>query len=149
MEALATAGTFITENAGTIGAVTQGVGLIGQVVGGVQANNYNATVTKQKAAAAQQRFDIEERQIRARARQDLGKAENLIGASGLSGSSGTPLDLLIESAYRGELNAMNARNGGQLESTTLKNQASLYKSRNFGTIFGGLGEAGGIISRFL
>jgi len=94
--------------------------------------------------------DLKAGQYEADARRERGKAEAMIGASGVSGSSGSPLELLIQSAYNAELNTENIRRGGQIESDSLNRQSRLYRGRNTGEIVGGLGRVGGgLVSSFL
>jgi hypothetical protein len=59
-------------------------------------------------------------------------------AAGLDISSGTPNELLLDSAYNAELNALNIRKQGRFNADYYKTQARRSKAQIPGMIFGGL-----------
>jgi hypothetical protein len=59
-------------------------------------------------------------------------------AAGLDIASGTPNELLLDSAYNAELNALNIRKQGRFNSDYYKTMARRSKAQIPGMIFGGL-----------
>lgn len=148
--AAATGATVAGLSAAAWGGIAAGAGVIGSVVSSMQSNNANADAAKVESKQAQINADLQAQQYDQNARRERSRAEAMIGASGVSSTSGSPLELLIHSAYNAELNKENIKRGGQIESNSLNRQASLYRGRNAGELVGGLGRVGGgIVSSFL
>jgi hypothetical protein len=84
------------------------------------AANFNAYVAGVNADAATQQATEEERQQRVNASQQIGQARANYGASGVSGSTGSALDVLQKSAENAELDALQIRHAGEMKSWAYK-----------------------------
>lgn len=101
------------------------IGSIYQGEANAAAANYNAQVAQQNAAIArQQGVAAVEAQQRDAARSQ-GRAIALYGASGVSGDSGSPLDVLADSARMAELDKLTLQYNAELRATGYDQQASL------------------------
>lgn len=108
------------------GTLVSAMGAIQQGNAAAAAADYNARLAEQNATIATQQAAEKERQQRILARKQIGSARAAYGASGVT-MEGSPLDVLEESAYNSELDALTLRYGGQIESMGLRNQAALER----------------------
>ena len=102
----------------------------------VQQSEQNAAMAratrKQRETEAAQAADaamFEERQHRRRIAILLGKQQAIFAASGVDPSSGSPLVQQIDLIKQGEIEALNIRAGGSLESSERMFEAGLAKYR--------------------
>ena len=84
---------------------------------------YNATVSQQKAQA-------DEATQRRRAGALLGTARANVGASGVE-LSGSPLDVIANSAAEAELDALNIRYGGSINAQRSRLQGDMARSQSY------------------
>lgn len=84
---------------------------------------YNATVAQQKAQA-------DEATQRRRTNALLSTARANVGASGIE-LSGSPLDVIANSAAEAELDALNIRYGGQITAQRERLQGSVARSQSY------------------
>ncbi len=107
-------------------------------------SNYNATVTTQEG-------QIVEQQVRQAGARSIGQMRANIGASGLS-SDGSALDILQESAYNAEMDALNTRYnyatkaqayrmGGELQGMEAKNDKTAGINNAASILMSGYGKA--------
>lgn len=92
-------------------AVGTGISAIGQVSAGnaaMQTARTNADIITERAAIAESEQRQQDRTI-------LARAHALVGASGVE-LTGSPLDVMAESARQAELNALYIRRGGVLDA---------------------------------
>lgn len=85
---------------------------------------YNAQLAEQNAVLAGQQAAEEERRFRVASRKQLGAMRAAYSASGVE-LEGTPMDVLAESAYVAELDALTIRRGGEASAAALQSQATL------------------------
>lgn len=127
-----------------------GTGL--QVYGMVQAGKdqdrierQNAKSAEAAAADASRRGAIEEDEHRNRVRALLGSQRATFGANNVDSNTGSPLGLLVETATRGELDALTIRNNAARESFGLKTEAKNARARGAAAkksgMFGGAATA--------
>jgi hypothetical protein len=90
------------------------------------ASNYNAVVDAQKSESALQQAGLNEEQQRRRSAMALGAAAAGLSESGI-GLDGSGGNMFKQSAQNAELDALNIRYGGKLQSLGYKNQAVLDK----------------------
>lgn len=140
--------TGATTGAATTGAATYGGLTLGEWAQlGASAINTASQISQASASAAQDE-SLAKSAIR-RARSDefanrrnsakvIAKQQAGAAAAGLDIGSGTPLELLMDSAYNAELNALNIRKAGQFESDYYKTRARRSKASIPGLAFGGL-----------
>ena len=92
-------------------------------------NKQNIAFAEAEALQATHKAKIEEGVYRANAARDLARQEAVSAASGVDISSGTPMDILLESAYNMERNAQLIKYGGQIATANAKAQADAYRRR--------------------
>lgn len=108
-----------------IGAAVQAVGAIqagkaqqAEANARAQANQYNAKVKEMNAQIARTQANAREEQQRRKGRQVLGAQRAGIAQAGI-GFGGSALDIMEQSADTAELDALNIRYEGELQSTGL------------------------------
>lgn len=89
-----------------------------------QAENYNATVEQQNANAAEGAASANERAQRMSNDQQMGMERARVGESG-GGYTGTNVGVLAQNGANLELNALNTRYQGQMQSRGLLAQGTL------------------------
>jgi len=97
-------------------AVGTAVSVMGQIQQGKQANKisqYNAAVAQQNAEATRQSYQYQADQKRAESEKTLARQRALYGKAGVE-LSGTPLDLMAETASEYEMDALMLEREGKL-----------------------------------
>jgi len=84
---------------------------------------------------------MESRQRRASA-MDISAGAAGYGASGVR-MEGSPLDIMEQSAYNAELDALTTRWKGQVEATNYRNEAAMARASGRNALIGGFINAGG------
>jgi hypothetical protein len=92
--------------------------------GQAQADEYNAEIDRQNAVAAQQQANAREEAQRRVARQALGEQRAALSQAGI-GLSGSAADIYRQSATNAELDALNIRYEGGLQTRGLLAQSEL------------------------
>lgn len=133
-------GTFaIGQTLTTVGALAGIGGAIAQSRGEQQAAQYNSAQAKLEAAA-------EESRRRREGSRELGRIRAAISKSGVT-AEGSPLLALVESAAEVELDAQNARWGGEVQSGYYQTQAAAARRALPYTVGASLLKAGSQIGR--
>lgn len=104
--------------------------------------SYNAKVAEASAKAAQDKAAYDEALHRERVRKLLSSQQAAYGASGVQGSSGSPLLTELDTTRQGELDALAIRYGGAIESAQAMNRAAGYRSEGQSALTGGMISAG-------
>jgi len=151
----------------TIGSTLMGaMGQIQQGKAAQQAANYNAQVARMNAELADRRAQDalergreEEQKQRRQTAQLIGKQQVAMAANGLDLSFGSPLDLIVDTAVMGELDALTIRKNAYREEQDLRQQGNNFRSEAemqrlagknakrqsifaaAGTVLGGFGDA--------
>lgn len=120
-----------------LGAVSVGSalgvgGALMSAVGALQAGANADRVGQYNAAAAQQQAAADEATQRRRANALLGQARANAGASGIE-LSGSPLEVIANSAAEAELDALNIRYGGQVRAERSRIEGSVARSQSYTT----------------
>lgn len=125
----------------SVGAFEQGNASAAAASYNQKISNYNATVTTQQG-------QIVEQQVRQASARNLGQQRANIGASGLS-SDGSALDVLQESAYNAEMDALNTRYNyaTKAQSYRMEGQLQGMQSENDKTA-GGLNASSILLSGY-
>lgn len=113
-------------------AAGSGLSLYGAWKGGQEAKsagNYNARVLEYAADDAINRGNVEAADIKTKTKRLIGAQRANLAASGADVSSGTALELQVESAGMGELDALRALNNAQREASGLKSEANLARKQ--------------------
>lgn len=152
-------------------AASTAMGAYGQIQAGnaaqkaATANNaiaqQNAIVSDRLAANAEERGRIAEQQQRMKTSALMGRQQAVLAAKGIDISSGTPLDILAQSAEYGEMDALttrynfaqeaagyrqqasNQRFGGQMALFEGKNAKTASRWQAMGTLVSGAGKIAG------
>lgn len=101
-----------------IGAIQAGKAQQAEANARAQANQYNAKVKEMNAQIARTQANAREEQQRRKGRQVLGAQRAGIAQAGI-GFGGSALDIMEQSADTAELDALNIRYEGELQSTGL------------------------------
>jgi hypothetical protein len=123
---------------GAVGAGLSAYGQYRQVQAQNQAINYNAAILRQNAIVreqqavtveaqaedALQRGEIAEKQQRLRTVRRIGEQRAAIAGAGVSVGSGSAIDLIADTEYFGELDALDVRRNAQLEAHGFNTRAS-------------------------
>lgn len=101
-----------------------------------KAAEYNATILERNAQIAdmqvenaRQRGELEEKQFRLSLSKLKGEQRASFGASGAVVDTGSPLDVLLDTAEQGEFDALTIRHNAAVEAWGYGNQASDYRSQ--------------------
>jgi hypothetical protein len=119
--AAATAGLFGSAGAFSLGTTLATVGTGLSVAGALRSGQANSQAADYNAAMAQREASSKEVRIRQEGERSIGRLRASISKSGAT-FEGTPLMALAESAANNEIDALNVRQGGEMES-------SLYRMR--------------------
>lgn len=109
-----------------------------------KASNYNRRIEMYNSTVALQEGQIAETQLRQSAQRNMGQMRANIGASGLS-TSGSAMDLIQESAYNAEMDALNVRYSAKAKATGHAMEANLASSKAKSARAGGYLTASGIL----
>lgn len=89
------------------------------------AANYNAQVAKQNSIIARQQGQAAMEAQSRDTQRTMGRAIAAYGASGVSGDTGSPMDVLADSARMAELDRLTIQYNSELKATGYEQQASL------------------------
>jgi hypothetical protein len=106
-------------SAATAGTVASGIGFAGtalSALGAIQSGNAQARAAEYNAAAIQQQAASNEASIRRNATRVRQAQEAAVGASGIE-LSGSPLEVIADSAANAELDALTVRYGGDVRAS--------------------------------
>lgn len=107
-------------------AAMSAAGSVMQASAAKQAGEYNAQIAEQNALLAEQQAQEEERRFRINSRKQLGAMRAAYSASGVT-LEGTPWDVIAESTYTAELDALTIREGGRASSSAYEAEARLQR----------------------
>jgi len=107
------------------GAVIAAVGAIKQGQAQSAAASYNANIAAQNAVVSEQQGVAAVEAQRRDAARSIGRMKALYGASGVQSDSGSPMDVLADSAASAELDALTTQYNYKLKGLGFMDQASL------------------------
>ena len=113
-----------------VSTVVSALGAISQANAASDAADYNASVASQNAAIAQQQGQVAAAAQDKAARQKIGLMVANYGASGVDVGSGSPLDVLRESASTAKLDNLTTLYNYQLKSQGYSNTAALDSAQS-------------------
>lgn len=120
---MATAVLIASAVVSAIGAYSAGQAQKNSALSAQQAANYNATVDKQNAAAAEQAGSARELAMRQQNDQIMGQERASVGESG-GGFTGTNVGVLAQNGTNLELNALNSRYNSTMQARGLLSQST-------------------------
>ena len=118
--------------AGAIALLGAAVSAYGAIRQGQQAEavgRYNATVAQQQATAARQAAAADAETKRRQYERILGAQRARYGASGVIGSEGSPLLVMMQSEEEAALDVARVRYGGTAQAYGLESEARLQRFR--------------------
>jgi hypothetical protein len=128
MMAASLAASAAAAGASAYGAVQQGKAAEGQANYQAAVGRNNAIIAERQARDAEERGASEELAQRRQTAAGLGKQRAGMAANGVDLSSGSPLDILGDTAAFGELDALTVRSNAAREAYGYRNQASQFTS---------------------
>lgn len=137
---------FVAANAATIqtvGAIASFVGVLSQAGAASNASKYNAQLAEQNAVTSRQQAAASAETADREARQRIGAMEANYGASGISLSEGSPIDILRQSATAAEMDRQNILYGGEVRASGYGNTATLDRYNASASQTSGYLRAGG------
>lgn len=132
--------------AGLVLAV-QTIATIGTTIAGIVRSTGESSDAKAEADSIRAQTRIAEEQDRRASRRIIAKQQAGAAAAGLDISSGSPLELTLDSALEAEKNALNIRYTGELRRQSKLREARLARGGIAGSIFEGAAGLGSIFSR--
>lgn len=138
--------------AAAVSAAAAVAGTVITTVASSQAAKANARASEEEEKALKYQTDREQASERKHNLAVLGAQEARIGASGLSSSSGSPMDLMLQSAFEGEMNALDIGYSGGLKQKAKRREAAMYRAQVPGIVIGGalqgVGQASGALGNY-
>lgn len=116
----------------SIGAVGTAVSVGGSIMSGYQQQQlaeYQADQMEYQANEAKRLGEKEEKEHRKDIERLKGAQRAAFGASGATVDIGSPEDVLADTAYQGEKDALTIRHNAALQAWGYQSQANLYKSQ--------------------
>lgn len=112
-------------------SIIKPIGSIFQGEANAAAARYNAQVSQQNAVIARQQGQAAMQAQQRSSARAIGQALALYGASGVATDSGSPLDVLADSARMAELNRLTIQYNSELKSYGFETQSTLdyFKER--------------------
>lgn len=125
------------------------IGVAGQTMAANKSANANAQALERQAQNTEENAAYQEQQYRRSARFASGQARAATAASGISLTSGSPLLMELDRVQQSELEAQIIRRGGQLESSSQRFGADLYRATKFGNYLRGASQGASILSTYV
>jgi len=136
--------------AGVMALLAGGVSAYSQIKQGQQAEGvgrYNAQVAEQQATSARQAAAVDAENKRRQMDRILGTQRARYGASGVIGSEGSPLLVMMQSEEEAALDVARVRYGGEAQAYGLESEAKLQRFRGTAAKRQGyLGATGSILT---
>ena len=113
------------------------IGTVGSTAIQFGAGMRNARAAEAEGKAEQAQARTEEAQSRRRSAMVMGKQRAIAAASGVDTTTGTPLEVALDSAEQAELEALNIRYTGKMRRYGREQEAAGYRGQAVGSIFEG------------
>jgi len=126
-----------------LATIVSGIGSAVSTIGGVQRASATASSADYEAKQIQQQTNIAVANERQKNKEILSKQQAIAAASGVETTSGSPLEIALDSAYQGEMNALRIGYTGESQRQAAKYKARLARSQIPGIIGGNLISFGG------
>lgn len=120
MTALSLAGTAL----GAVGQVQQGQAAAASARYNAKVADMNAQISERRARDALERGKLEEQKKRTQVQQVIGRQKAAMAANGVDVGFGSPLDVLVDTATLGEVDALTIRSNTAREAYDFKVQAA-------------------------
>ena len=107
---------------GGMGAIQQGNAAAASASYNAKVADMNAKLSERQARDAVERGSMEEQQQRMKTSQTIGQQRAAMAANGVDLKFGSPLDMLVDTATMGELDALTIRSNTYREERDLRQQ---------------------------
>lgn len=114
---------------GGVGAIQQGQAASASAKYNAQVADMNAKMADRAAKDALERGAMEEQKQRQKTAQIMGQQTAAMAANGVDIGFGSPLDLLVDTATLGELDALTIRTNAYREDRDLRQQGENYRGQ--------------------
>lgn len=132
---------------GTALSVAGAAGSVGMTVAGAQ---QEAKSQEAQAAAQAQQTRVAVNAERSQNAKLLARQQNIAAAAGLDPSTGSPLEIALDTAFTGELNAQMLRRQGMIKARSLRTTASnTGTSGLFNAFSKGISNSGTMLGSFM
>lgn len=112
-----------------VGAVQQGQAASASASYNAKVSDMNARLADRAARDAVERGKVEEQKQRQKTAQIIGQQQAGMAANGLDLGFGSPLDLLIDTATMGEIDALTIRSNTFREERDIRQQGANYRGQ--------------------
>jgi hypothetical protein len=123
-----------------VGTAVSAVGAVAQGQAAKNASEYNARLAERDALLARKKSEEEERRYRLQSQKQKGAMRAAYARAGVT-MEGSPMDVLAESAYTAELDALTIRAGGRAQSASLESQARIARLQGRSQLAGSYASA--------
>ena len=137
---------------GAAGSIQQGQAAAKAAKYNAQVAEMNATISERRAKDALDRGAFEEQQKRRENAALMGKQKAAMAANGIDLTFGSPLDMIVDSATLGELDALTIRKNAyreeydyRVQAANQRAQKTMYEGAAKSALTGGYLAAGGTI----
>lgn len=127
-----------------LGSTLAGIGV--QTAAEIRASKETARLASQEAQQARLAGDYNANLIRKEARGVLGQQRVITAAAGYDTDSGSPLDIMMESAKQAELDALAVRQQAENRARLAKYRGQVAKGMTLPTVATGLTRSGAYFS---
>lgn len=114
---------------GAVGAIQQGQAASASARYQAKVSDMNARLADKAAKDALERGALEEQKQRQKTAQLLGAQQAGMAANGVDITFGSPLDLLVDTATLGELDALTIRSNAYREERDIRQQGANYRGQ--------------------
>lgn len=114
---------------GGAGAIQQGQATAASAKYNAQVADMNAKLSDRAAKDALERGKLEEQKQRQKTQQVLGAQQAGMAANGVDLTFGSPLDLLVDTAVMGEMDALTIRTNSAREERDIRQQGANYRGQ--------------------
>lgn len=114
---------------GAVGAIQQGQAASASARYQAKVSDMNAKLADKAAKDALERGAMEEQKQRQKTAQLLGAQQAGMAANGVDVTFGSPLDLLVDTATLGELDALTIRSNAYREERDIRQQGANYRGQ--------------------
>jgi hypothetical protein len=133
-------GAWIAANAATIAATTSAVATVASTVSSANQAGAQSRADRDAAQESINAAHLDESVDRRRSAQIIAKQQATAAASGLDISSGTPLELKLDSSFNAEMNALAIRQKGITDKNYYLNRSRQARAQIPGMLFEGVGK---------
>lgn len=126
---LAGAAQLVGVGLGVVGSLASASAQSAAAKASAQQNQNNAIIAQRNAEDARQRGIVAQQDIQMRNKARIGSQLNQLSEKNISVSSGSPLDILGDTAMFGKLDELTTKNNSEREAISYETQAYNYRAQ--------------------